>query len=84
MTRVPRARLGTYEISRVLKGGWQLAGGHGPVTPDAALDDMDRFVAAGITTFDCADIYTGVEAIIGQWLKRRRATSGSTDVQIHT
>src|SRR5687767_11283321 len=84
MNRVPRACLGSYEISRVLKGGWQLAGGHGPVTRDAALDDMDRFVEAGITTFDCADIYTGVEAMIGQWLKRRRATSSDTDVQIHT
>ena len=84
MTRVPRARLGTYEISRILKGGWQLAGGHGPVALDAALDDMDRFVAAGITTFDCADIYTGVEAMIGQWRKRRRATACGADVQIHT
>lgn len=84
MTRVPRTRLGSSEISRVLKGGWQLAGGHGPVAPDAALDDMDRFVDAGITTFDCADIYTGVEAMIGEWLKRRRAAGRSTDVQIHT
>ena len=33
---------------------------------------MDRFAAAGITTFDCADIYTGVETLIGSWLARRR------------
>ena len=55
-----------YDISRVLKGGWQLAGGHGAIDPGAALADMDRFVEAGITTFDCADIYTGVEELIGR------------------
>jgi aryl-alcohol dehydrogenase-like predicted oxidoreductase len=73
-----------YSISRLLKGGWQLAGGHGAIDPAAALDDMDRFVHAGITTFDCADIYTGVEALIGEWLKRRRLSGGAVAVQIHT
>jgi aryl-alcohol dehydrogenase-like predicted oxidoreductase len=66
----------------VLKGGWQLAGGHGTVDPKAAMADMDRFVDAGITTFDCADIYTGVEALIGQWLKRRPGARAM--VQVHT
>jgi aryl-alcohol dehydrogenase-like predicted oxidoreductase len=82
---LPRAGLAPgYTISRVLKGGWQLAGGHGPIDPEAALDDMDRFVDAGITTFDCADIYTGVEALIGEWLKRRRARGAARPVQVHT
>src|SRR5262245_23212695 len=82
---IPRVRLAAgYEISRLLKGGWQLAGGHGAVDAAAARDDMDRFVDAGITTFDCADIYTGVEALIGEWLKRRRAQSSSIPVQVHT
>ena len=31
---------------------------------------MAAFVDAGITTFDCADIYTGVEARIGRFLSR--------------
>ena len=70
-----------YTISRVLKGGWQLAGGHGVVDAAAALDDMDRFVEAGITTFDCADIYTGVESLIGDWIRSR---GGAARVQIHT
>jgi aryl-alcohol dehydrogenase-like predicted oxidoreductase len=73
-----------YTMSRLLKGGWQLAGGHGPVDAAAALADMDRFVDAGITTFDCADIYTGVEALIGEWLKRRRAQGAVVPVQVHT
>ncbi|HEX2526323.1 MAG TPA: aldo/keto reductase [Geminicoccus sp.] len=54
-----------YRISRMLRGGWQLAGGHGPVDQMRAIDDMAAFVDQGITTFDCADIYTGVEEMIG-------------------
>jgi aryl-alcohol dehydrogenase-like predicted oxidoreductase len=84
MSAIPRLELASgYTISRVLKGGWQLAGGHGPVDGAAALDDMDRFVEAGVTTFDCADIYTGVETLIGRWLKRRKGRAGA-DVQVHT
>jgi aryl-alcohol dehydrogenase-like predicted oxidoreductase len=85
---VPRLAVAPgYEISRLLKGGWQLAGGHGPVDLGAALDDMDAFVRAGITTFDCADIYTGVEALIGQFLARVRARRGAAAaraIQVHT
>jgi aryl-alcohol dehydrogenase-like predicted oxidoreductase len=84
----PRASLAPgYTISRVLKGGWQLAGGHGPVEMDRAIADMEAFVEAGITTFDCADIYTGVEALIGEFLRRLRARAGSAAagrVQVHT
>ena len=82
---VPRVQLAPgYSISRLLKGGWQLAGGHGPIDRAAAFDDMDRFVDAGITTFDCADIYTGVEAMIGEWIARRRARHLVAPVQVHT
>lgn len=80
MTRATLAR--GYDISRVLKGGWQLAGGHGPVDAAAALADMDRYVDAGITTFDCADIYTGVESLIGEW--RRTRPDRASSVQVHT
>ena len=80
MTQTPLAK--DYDISRVLKGGWQLAGGHGTIDASSALADMDRFVEAGITTFDCADIYTGVEELIGQWLRTRPAAASA--VQVHT
>jgi aryl-alcohol dehydrogenase-like predicted oxidoreductase len=73
-----------YTISPLLKGGWQLAGGHGAIDAAAALDDMDRFVDAGINTFDCADIYTGVEVLIGDWLKRRGTRGAAVPVQVHT
>ena len=43
MAAVPRVALAPgYAISRLLKGGWQLAGGHGAVDRRAALDDMAR------------------------------------------
>ncbi len=69
-----------YSISRIIKGGWQLAGGHGTVEHDRALADMHAYVAAGITTFDCADIYTGVEALIGAYI----GAHGADGVQVHT
>jgi aryl-alcohol dehydrogenase-like predicted oxidoreductase len=82
--QLPRVQLAEgYSISRVLKGGWQLAGGHGAIDPSDAMADMERFVDAGITTFDCADIYTGVEALIGEWLRSRRARA-TVPVQVHT
>jgi aryl-alcohol dehydrogenase-like predicted oxidoreductase len=56
-----------YEIARVIRGGWQLAGGHGAVDRRAAVDDLIAAAEAGITSFDCADIYTGVEEIIGEF-----------------
>jgi aryl-alcohol dehydrogenase-like predicted oxidoreductase len=68
-----------YSVSRVIKGGWQLAGGHGRVDEVAAIADMGRFVDAGITTFDCADIYTGVEDLIGRFRTQTKAA-----IQVHT
>ncbi|MGH6873509.1 MAG: aldo/keto reductase [Aestuariivirgaceae bacterium] len=54
-----------YEISRVIRGAWQLARGHGAVERNTAVEDLYAFFRAGIFTFDCADIYTGVEELIG-------------------
>lgn len=76
-----------YSISRVLKGGWHLAGGHGTVDENQAIEDMKAFVAAGVTTFDCADIYTGVETLIGKFLRKHQDAFNNSNlapVQIHT
>lgn len=76
-----------YRISRVIKGGWQLAGDHGPVDRAAAVADMEAFLDAGITSFDCADIYTGVEEMIGDFiadLRQRRGSSVADQVLVHT
>ena len=76
-----------YSISRVIKGGWHLAGGHGNISEEQALEDMRYFLKAGITTFDCADIYTGVEELIGKFRKKHRDAFRAGDlppIQIHT
>jgi aryl-alcohol dehydrogenase-like predicted oxidoreductase len=80
---IPRVTLAPgYDISRIIKGGWHLAGDHGAIDPNEARADMARFVEAGVTTFDCADIYTGVEALIGDF--RRDYPSLAPRLQIHT
>jgi len=70
-----------YSISRLIKGGWHLAGGHGTVDRSMAIKDMAAFVEAGVTTFDCADIYTGVEELIGDFLRDYPGLAGSVQVQ---
>lgn len=71
-----------YNISRIIKGGWHLAGDHGVIDPQRVVKDMALFVEAGITTFDCADIYTGVEELIGKF--RRTYPTLARQVQVHT
>jgi len=87
MTLLPQARLADdYTIPCLIKGGWQLAGGHGDVDAAAAMRDMLAFTDAGITAFDCADIYTGVEELIGGFIRERRNLRGSDapPVRVHT
>src|SRR5690606_33790481 len=76
-----------YDISRGLRGGWQLAGGHGAVDPKAAVEDMIAFAEAGITTFYCADIYTGVAEMIGAFgstTGHRHGAQALAKVRVHT
>ena len=76
-----------YSISRVIRGGWQLAGGHGPVDAAQQVEDMIAFADAGIVTFDCADIYTGVEELIGAFRTEygnRRGAEALAKVRVHT
>lgn len=87
MTSVQQQIRPGYSISRIIKGGWQLAGGHGSFDRKQAISDMLTFVDNGITTFDCADIYTGVEEMIGEAiaaLKKRDGFDAHDDIQIHT
>ena len=80
---IPRISIAPgYDISRIVKGGWHLAGDHGEIDPDQALRDMAAFVQAGITTMDCADIYTGVESRIGAF--RAAYPELARLVQVHT
>ena len=76
-----------YEFARIIKGGWQLAGDHGPVDRARAIADMERFLDAGITAFDCADIYVGVEEMIGDFIahvRRNRGHDAASAIKVHT
>jgi aryl-alcohol dehydrogenase-like predicted oxidoreductase len=77
-----------YELAPVIAGCWQLATGHrlanaprtGSLTP---LERLQRCVERGIYTFDCADIYTGVEELLGD-LRRRLPPAEAARLRIHT
>ncbi|HVI88938.1 MAG TPA: aldo/keto reductase [Dongiaceae bacterium] len=76
-----------YRITRVIRGGWQLAGGHGAVDRDAAIADLAAAAEAGILTFDCADIYTGVEELIGAFrtdYAQRHGQAALERIKVHT
>jgi len=75
---------GGYRISRIIKGGWQLAEGHSASVSADPVGDMFAFARRGIDTFDCADIYTGVEALVGEFLARNRAGADPVPVRVHT
>lgn len=76
-----------YEISRVIRGGWQLSASHSQAVSDDPVSDMIAFADQGITTFDCADIYTGVEDTIGAFrvtYLNLRGTEALAKIRIHT
>jgi aryl-alcohol dehydrogenase-like predicted oxidoreductase len=76
-----------YTISRVIRGAWQLAGGHGQVDRDQVDGDLLAYYDAGITAFDCADIYTGVEEMIGEFRAatlRARGADALARLKVHT
>ena len=76
-----------HEISRVIRGGWQMAGGHGAIDGKEAVADMVAFADAGITAFDCADIYTGVEELIGAFrctYADLRGSDALARIRVHT
>lgn len=76
-----------YEISRVIRGGWQLAGGHGAIDRVQAVTDLIAAFDVGIRTYDCADIYTGVEELIGaarERLRNERGAEAAGAMKVHT
>lgn len=71
----------------MIRGGWQLSGGHGDVDRERAIGDMFQFLEKGVTTFDGADIYTGVEDMYGDFrerLKQRHGAAATRSFKVHT
>lgn len=76
----------TYSIPHIINGCWQLAGGHGAIEDDEIFPIMAERVRHGFNTFDCADIYIGVEERLGRFLRYLKQESShlAAHVQIHT
>ena len=86
-----RAELASgLEVSRVVKGCWQLSGGHrGDAATDRtqgrkAVEDFRAFEMAGVTAFDTADIYGPSEQLVGQYLQDRGGAQAGHGVQVLT
>jgi aryl-alcohol dehydrogenase-like predicted oxidoreductase len=77
-----------YETPRLIVGAWQFSAGHNvdPANTEDALNTLTAFAESGLSTFDCADIYTGVEELLGEFLRRakRNKRGQATTFQVHT
>lgn len=90
---VPRVGVGGYACPRVIIGGWQLSAGHSshPEGNDLAAlrlrcqRDLAAHVSKGLTSFDFGDIYTGVELVVGRFVRDHIAAGGRRkDLLLHT
>lgn len=87
---VPRTQLRPdFSVPRIIKGNWQIADDHSASIPDddALYAQMAAFVDAGITAFDCGDIYYGVEERIGRFIerfRRERGVEAARKITVHT
>lgn len=76
-----------HQLSSIFKGNWQLAGGHGAVNEERAIEDLFTYVEHGVNVFDVGDIYTGTEELMGQFVREYRARFGddaARHIRIHT
>jgi aryl-alcohol dehydrogenase-like predicted oxidoreductase len=76
-----------YRVAKLIVGGWQLSAGHRLGAPgrEDAVEHLVQLADLGFDTFDCADIYAGVEEVFGEFLTRWRTTSvGQRPIRVHT
>lgn len=86
----PNAPLGkTDSIPRVIVGTWQLSTGHRvrPRPEAEVFDVLARAADRGFSAVDCADIYTGVEELLGRfrgWYRDRSGAEAAGRLRFHT
>lgn len=78
-----------YTFNRIINGCWQLSAEHclqGKLDYDDAIRGFHMLVERGFTTFDCADIYTGAEELLGRFVLELKGSMHyqEEDIQIHT
>jgi aryl-alcohol dehydrogenase-like predicted oxidoreductase len=87
---IPRVQLRPdFDSSQIIKGNWQIADDHSTSigNADEMYKHMSAFVDAGITNFDCGDVYYGVEERIGNFIERfrnERGTGEAEKISVHT
>ncbi len=65
------------QVCRLLNGMWQVAGGHGRIDPELAVEEMKKYHQEGYATWDLADIYGPAEEFIGEF--RSKLSPGESD-----
>jgi aryl-alcohol dehydrogenase-like predicted oxidoreductase len=68
---IETAAFGGARVSRIIKGAWQLHEAASYLDRGQAIADMCAYADAGITTFETADAYRGVDELIGVFLRER-------------
>lgn len=76
-------------LPELIVGCWQLSAGHSArrIDRERLFEAWAALIDAGFDTFDCADIYTGVERILGEfrsWLRTHRGVDGASRLRVHT
>jgi len=67
-------------IHRIINGMWQVAGGHGYIDQESAIEDMIKYHEAGFTSWDLADIYGPAEDFVGQFRRRLSEIKGDKEL----
>lgn len=81
MNKLPSYKLGPdLTVCRILNGMWQVAGGHGYIDHEKAIEDMLRYHDSGFTTWDLADIYGPAEDLIGEFRRRLLELRGKEEL----
>jgi len=67
-------------IHRIINGMWQVAGGHGYIDHELAIEDMLKYHEDGFTSWDLADIYGPAEDFVGQFRRRLSEIKGDKEM----
>jgi aryl-alcohol dehydrogenase-like predicted oxidoreductase len=81
MNKLPSYKLNPdLTVCRILNGMWQVAGGHGYIDHEKAVEDMIKYHNSGFTTWDLADIYGPAEGLIGEFRRRLLKLRGKEEL----
>jgi aryl-alcohol dehydrogenase-like predicted oxidoreductase len=81
MNKLPSYKLAPdLTVCRILNGMWQVAGGHGYIDHERAIEDMISYHDSGFTTWDLADIYGPAEDLIGDFRRKLQGLRGKEEL----